>query len=107
MDTLIIWKSLILFLFTMYFFWIIFYTFQPTFLNSSDKIDPTTGFRGCTGSDCLLSDRGRTTVFLYSLIPTGVITFLYIGYSYYFSRAVTIKCSPRARKLGQCKLIKK
>ena len=45
MDTLIIWKSLILFLFTMYFFWIIFYTFQPTFLNSSDKIDPTTGFR--------------------------------------------------------------
>ena len=106
MDTLIIWKSLIIFLFSMYFFWIIFFTFQPGFLDKKDRIDPSSGERGCTGSDCILSDRGRTTVFLYSLIPAGVITFLYIIYSLYFTRLVTIKCSPKAKKLGQCKIIK-
>lgn len=107
MDGLIIWKSSLLFIFTMTFFWIIFYTFQPGFLDSQDKLDPDDGTRGYSGSDALLSDRGRTTVFLYSLIPAGVAVFFYILYSYYFNRPVIIKCSPKAKKLGQCKIIKK
>ena len=40
MDTLIIWKSLVLFIFTMLFFWVIFYTFQPGFLGEDDKMSP-------------------------------------------------------------------
>lgn len=107
MDTLIIWKSLILFIFTMLFFWVIFYTFQPDFLDGQDKLNPGTGARGYSGSDALLSDRGRTTVFLYSLIPAGVFVFVYIAYSLYFIRPVTIKCSPKAKKMGQCKIVRK
>lgn len=106
MDGLIIWKSLLLFIFTMTFFWIIFYTFQPGFLDPQDKLDPTTGTRGYSGSDAILSDRGRTTVFLYSLIPAGVAAFLYIIYSYYFNKPVVIECSPKAKKLGQCNIRK-
>lgn len=106
MDGLIVWKSLILFIFTLTFFWIVFYTFQPDFLDPQDKINPGNGERGCTGSDCLLSDRGRTTVFLYSLIPAGVAVFLYVIYSYYYNRPVVIECSPKAKKLGQCKIKK-
>ena len=107
MDILIVWKSLILFIFTMLFFWVIFYTFQPDFLDDQDKLNPKTGTRGYSGSDAILSDRGRTTVFLYSLIPAGVAVFIYIIYSLYFIRPVIIQCSPKAKKLGQCKLIKK
>ena len=106
MDSLIVWKSLIIFLFTMYFFWIIFYTFQPAFLEPDDKIDPVSGGRGYSGSDALLSDKGRTTVFLFSLIPAGSVTFLYIIYSFYFVKPVTIVCSPKAKKLGQCNIVK-
>ena len=103
MDTLIVWKSLILFLFTFYFFWILFYTFQPDFLDNQDKARQ--GLRGCVGDDCYLSARGRTKVFLYSLIPAGSFTLAYIVYCVYFSRkSVTIKCSKKAKKLGQCKI---
>ena len=107
MDGLIIWKSLILFVFTMLFFWVIFYTFQPGFLDPQDKLSPKGSGRGYSGSDALLSDRGRTTVFLYSLIPAGVAVFIYIVYSLYFINPVTIKCSPKAKKMGQCKIIRK
>ena len=106
MDGLIIWKSLLLFIFTMTFSWVIFYTFQPGFLDAQDKLDPTNGTRGYSGSDALLSDRGRTTIFLYSLIPAGSAVFLYIIYSYYFNRPVVIECSPKAKRLGQCKIKK-
>lgn len=105
MDSLIIWKSLILFLFSFYFFWIIFYTFQPDFMEREDKAQ--NGSRGCDGDDCYLSARGRTTLLLYSLIPAGSITFLYIVYSVYFFKTVTIKCSPKAKRLGQCKIERK
>ena len=107
MDSLIIWKSLIIFVFTFNFFWIIFYTFQPEIFEPNDKIAPNSGARGCTGSNCLLSDSGRTILFLYSLIPAGVVTFLYIFYSLFFSKPVIIKCSPKAKKLGQCKIERK
>ncbi len=106
MDSLIIWKSLIIFLFTMYFFWIIFFTFHPEFLDNDDKIDPDSGARGYAGSDALLSDRGRTTVFLYSLIPAGCFTLIYIIYSLYYVKPVTIVCNPKSNKLGQCKIVK-
>ena len=106
MDNLIVWKSLILFIFTLTFFWIIFFTFQPGFLGSKDKINPTDGSRGYSGSDALLSDKGRTTVFLYSLIPAGVAVFLYYFYSYYFIKPVIIQCSPKSKKLGQCNIIR-
>ena len=103
MDSLIVWKSLILFLFTFYFFWILFYTFQPGFLDNQDKASNAS--RGCSGDDCYLSARGRTKVFLYSLIPAGSFTLAYIIYCAYFSRkSVTIKCSKKAKKLGQCKI---
>jgi len=104
MDNLIIWKTLILF-FTVYFsFWIIFYTFQPGFLSDEDKA--INGNRGHNGSDGYLSDRGRTTVFLYSLIPAFSAVFLYIVYSYYFVRTVKIKCNKNSKNLGQCKISK-
>ena len=40
MDTLIIWKALIIFLLTYSTFWIIFYTFQPDFLTDEDFVAP-------------------------------------------------------------------
>ena len=106
MDSLIIWKSLIIFLFTMYFFWIIFYSFQPSFLNSDDKIDPVSGTRGYDGSDALLSDRGRTTIFLFSLIPSRVFYISIHRLFDYFVNPVTIVCSPKAKKLGNAILLR-
>lgn len=104
MDSLIIWKTLILF-FTVYFaFWIIFYTFQPDFLTEEDKA--INGSRGTSSSDAYLSDRGRTTVFLYSLIPAFSAVFLYLLYSYYFVKTVKIKCSKNSKNLGECKISK-
>ena len=104
MDNLIIWKTVILF-FTFYFaFWIIFYTFQPDFLTDEDKA--INGSRGQSGSDAYLSDRGRTTVFLYSLIPAFSAVFLYLLYSFYFVKTVKIKCDKNSKNLGQCKISK-
>ena len=107
MDTLIIWKSLVLFIFTMLFFWVIFYTFQPGFLGEDDKMSPKTGESGYNDSDAILNDKGRTKIFLFSLIPGGIAVFLYVVYSFYFIRPVTIKCSPKAKKMGQCKIIRR
>lgn len=107
MDSLIVWKSLIIFWFIFYFFWIVFYTFHPEFLDPEDFIDPDTGSRPYSGSDAVLSDRGRTTLFLFSLIPAASFTFAYIIYSVYFVKTVKIKCSKKSKKLGQCKIVKK
>ena len=104
MDNLIIWKTTILFLAVYFAFWIIFYTFQPGFLSDEDKA--INGNRGYDGSDGYLSDRGRTTVFLYSLIPAFSAVFLYLIYSYYFVRTVKIKCNKNSKNLGQCKISK-
>lgn len=106
LDAMLIWKCLILFIFIMTFFWIIFFTFQPDFLNSNDKAK--NGNRGhCSGDDCYLSGKGRTKVFLFSLIPAGVVTIVYIFYCYYFMRSVLIKCDSGAKKVGDCKIIEK
>ena len=104
MDNLIVWKSLILFLFVFYFFWILFYTFQPEFIQEQDKAQ--NGNRGCSGDDCYLSARGRTKIFLYTLIPAGAFTFVYLIYSTYFVKTVKIECSKKSKKLGQCKIVK-
>ena len=106
MDVMVIWKILITFIFIMTFFWIIFYTFQPGFLDAQDKVNPVTGQRGYSGSDAILSDRGRTSIFLYSLIPAGVATFLYIVYYYYSTPPVVISCGSKAKKLGQCDIVR-
>ena len=52
MDGLIIWKSLTLFVFTMLFFWVIFYTFQPGFFDPQDK-RVERRWKGYSGSDAL------------------------------------------------------
>ena len=107
MDSLIIWKSLIIFSFSFFFSWVFFYTFQPDILSGENLINPRTGLRDYSGSDALLSDVGRHTLLGYSLIAPIIITFLYLTYSLYIVRPVTIKCSPKAKKMGQCKIIRK
>jgi hypothetical protein len=106
MDNLIIWKSLIVFWFVFYFFWIVFYTFHPRFLQRDDFINPNTGSRGYDGSDAVLSDRGRTTLFVFSLIPAGSFTFAYILYSLVYVRTIKIECGKKTKKLGLCKIVK-
>lgn len=104
MDNLIIWKSLILFFTVYYIFWIIFYTFQPDFLNDEDKA--VNGNRGYDGSDGYLSDRGRLKVFLYSLIPAFISVFLYLFYSFFLIKPVKIQCKKGSKNLGECSIKK-
>ena len=113
MDTLIIWKSLIIFLLTYSTFWIIFYTFQPDFLTDEDFVAPGATSRGSSAdgtadrSDKYLSDRGRTTLFLYSLIPAFVSSFLYIFLSLYLFRPTEVVCDKGAKSLAECKIMKR
>ena len=103
MDGLIIWKTILIFLFLFFFLWIIFYTFQPDFIGSDDKAK--NGTRGtCTGDDCYLSARGRTKIFLATIIPAAVVSLLYFLLSYRFTKTVTVECKKGAKKLGQCKI---
>ena len=102
MDGLIIWKSIIIFLFVFFFLWIIFYTFYPGFLGSDDKANGKN--RGCEGADCNLSAKGRTKLFLATIIPAFSLSILYFLFSYYFTKSMTINCSKKAKKLGQCKI---
>ena len=103
MDSLIIWKTILIFLFFFFFLWIIFYTFQPDFLSGDDK--GKQGGRGnCTGDDCYLSAKGRTKIFLATIIPASIVALLYFASSYKFSKTVTVKCDKNAKKIGQCKI---
>lgn len=103
MDGLIIWKTILIFLFLFFFLWIIFYTFQPDFLDSDDTAQ--NGVRGtCTGDDCYLSAKGRTKIFLATIIPASIVALLYFIISYRYFKTVTVKCDKNARKLGQCKI---
>lgn len=103
MDGLIIWKTILIFLFLFFFLWIIFYTFQPDFFGEDDKAK--NGTRGtCTGDDCYLSARGRTKLFLATIIPAAIVSLIYFVSSYKFSKTVTVKCDKNAKKIGQCKI---
>ena len=102
MDGLILWKTFTIFLFIFFFLWVVFYTFYPSFLGNDDKADGKT--RGCEGSDCNLSAKGRTKLFLATIIPASVVSLLYFFISYRITKTVTIKCDKNAKKLGQCKI---
>ena len=104
MDSLIIWKSLIIFLMTYLVFWVIFYTFQPGFLSNNDLA--INGQRGYNGTDGYLSDAGRTKIFLWSLLPATIAVLFFLLYSYFMVKTVKIKCKKGSTNLGQCSISK-
>ena len=108
MDSLIIWKSLIIFLITFLVFWVIFYTFQPGFLSNSDlaKGSGRLGEKDKRDSDLYLSDAGRTKVFLWSLIPAAIAVAFFLLYSYFMVKTVKIQCKKGSTNLGQCSIKK-
>ena len=85
----LIWKSFVIFLLLFFFFWVIFYTYQPDFLTDDDFVAPGKSSRGSGGdgtndlSDKYLSDKGRTYIFLVSiLIALGSSFLFYVGGRY-------------------------
>ena len=94
MDSLIIWKSLILFISVYFVSWIILFTFHPA------------GILSWGGGDLeTLNNKQRQDLFYYSLIPSSISLFLYLVYSLKIKRkSVNIECSKEAKKLGQCKI---
>lgn len=92
MDSLIIWKSVILFLSIYFLSWIILYTFQP-----SDIL----GWDNAIG----LNNKQRQDLFYYSLVPSSICIVLYLFYTLKIKRkSVKIECSKEAKSLGQCKI---
>ena len=86
----LIWKTFVVFLLLFFFFWVIFYTYQPAFMSEDDFVNPTTSTRGTEGdgtvdlSDKYLSDKGRTLIFLVSiLIALGFSFLFYVIGSFY------------------------
>ena len=108
MDSLIIWKSLIIFLMTYLVFWVIFYTFQPGFLSNSDLASSGTRIDDNVDrpSDLYLSDAGRTKIFLWSLLPATIAVLFFLLYSYFMVKTVKIKCKKGSTNLGQCSISK-
>lgn len=77
-----------------FFFWVIFYTYQPEFLNDDDFVAPGESSRGSGGdgtrdkSDKYLSDKGRTFIFLVSILIALGSSFLFyvVGRNFSYSR---------------------
>lgn len=79
----VLWKSFIVFITIFALLWIIFYTYQPEFLDDEDFVGPGNSGRGGDDvkneSDKYLSDRGRAIIFLASIITglcAGLLFFL-------------------------------
>ena len=80
--------------------WSIFYTYQPWFLKNVDFIGPGDDNRSQTGkdaSDKYLSDPGRSTVFLATIILYAILRF--------WHTRKQIKCKKGAKNLKDCQLI--
>ena len=89
----LVWKTFVVFLLLFFFFWVIFYTYQPVFMMDDDFVGPGQSSRGTDGdgtsqlSDKYLSDKGRTLIFLVSiLIALGLSFLFYLIGSFYKSR---------------------
>ena len=112
MDKLVVWKSLIVFTFTYLVFWMTFYTFHPESFEDEDFVSPGSKVRGnveektAMKSDKYLSDRGRTSIFYYSLVPAFLTTFSYIAFSFNLDKSSNVVCKKGAKTLGDCRLIK-
>jgi len=108
MDDQILLECVIFFNFMFFLLWAIFYTYQPWFLKGSDFIAPGDTNRESSGkekSDKYLSDPGRSTIFLASLITSIVAAIiLYIILRYFASRK-QIKCVKGAKTLEQCQIV--
>ena len=95
-------KFLIVSIIITLFFWLIFYTFQPDFLKSDDFVLPGNPSRGGdrNNSDKYLSDRGRSSAFLLSLIIGLLLGFLYFLYDYYYYKDYNnLTCKKTKNKL--------
>jgi len=79
----LIWKSFVIFLLLFFFFWVVFYTYHPEFLSDDDFVRPGSSSRGSDGdgtsgySDKYLSDKGRTYIFLVSILIALGLSFLF------------------------------
>ena len=71
----LIWKTFIIFILCFLFIWVIFYTYYPKFLLSTD--DYTDKGNDVQNKDDSLNARGRTIIFLTSLIIALVISFIF------------------------------
>lgn len=105
------WKALTGFNFLFLLFWVISYTYQPSYMKHSDFVRPGSNVRGSADdntkgySDKYLSDPGRTLIFLTSFIGAAVVTSVVVVYVLYFVKRKRIQCSPDATNAGQCKVI--
>jgi sterol desaturase/sphingolipid hydroxylase (fatty acid hydroxylase superfamily) len=108
MDDHIILECVVFFNFLFFLLWVIFYTYQPWFLKGNDFIAPGDNNRDASGaeqSDKYLSDPGRSSVFLVSLITSIIAAFLfYLLLRYWFSRK-QIKCKKGAKSMSGCKIV--
>lgn len=108
MDFDLYWKALTVFNFLFFFLWVIFYTYQPDFMNDSDFVTPGSSTRGSDGakarSDKYLSDPGRSLIFLASFLSSLITIILVVIFVKLFVKRRTIQCSLKAKKLGECKI---
>jgi membrane protein DedA with SNARE-associated domain len=108
MDDHILLECIVFFNFLFFLLWSIFYTYQPWFLKDNDFIGPGDNNRSQTtkdASDKYLSDPGRSTVFLASLITSIVATIILYIILRYFHKRKQIKCKKGAKDLKECELI--
>lgn len=84
----ILWKSFNVFISIFLLLWVVFYTYQPDFLKDDDFVGPGKNGRGGEGikkeSDKYLSDRGRTLIFLISIISGLAVGLIFFSFCYFF-----------------------
>jgi membrane protein DedA with SNARE-associated domain len=88
-DSELGWKCFFVFTFLFFLLWVTFYTYQPWFLKSTDFISPESTRREDTNknsADKYLSDPGRNTIYLASLIPAVVASILLYFILYFMNR---------------------
>ena len=108
MDDHILFECIIFFNFIFFLLWSVFYTYQPSFLKDCDFIAPGDTNRNQSSkdaSDKYLSDPGRSTIFLASLISSIVATIILYIILRYIHKRKQIKCKKGAKDLKECELI--
>ena len=111
MDIDLFWNSLTVFNFLFLFLWVIFYTYQPSFMKDEDFVAPGSSVRGSSDnntkerSDKYLSDPGRSLIFLSSLITSLVVVILGVIFVKYVITRKKIKCKKGAKNIKDCQII--
>jgi len=108
MDDHIILECVVFFNFLFFLLWVIFYTYQPWFLDGNDFIAPGDNNRNSSGSersDKYLSDPGRSTIFLVSILTAIITAILLYFFLRYLTRRRQIKCKKGASTLKECELV--